>query len=225
MITHDYKTEETHFFFKISRAVESDSRDIWEWRNDPITKANSKIVDSISWESHTSWYQNCLQNPDIFLYIGVDSNSNKVGICRFDVFENHAEVSINLNPQFRNKKLSKKFLDSSITQFRKSSNITLEATIKQSNIFSQQCFLKSGFRHIREDVDYKYYRCDSESHSDESKLKLIDEIESIRSNNNLNWMNLLRLSFKVAPTEAKLLFRKINADDQRISELFSKLAE
>ena len=54
---------------------------------------------------------------------------------------------------------------------------------------------------------------------------LIDEIETIRSNNNINWMNLLRLSFRVAPEEAKLLFRKINSDDQQISELFRKLAE
>lgn len=59
----------------------------------------------------------------------------------------------------------------------------------------------------------------------DEKLKLIDEIEKIRSANNVNWMDLLRLSFKAAPEETKQLIRKINSDDNRISELFAKLGE
>ena len=59
----------------------------------------------------------------------------------------------------------------------------------------------------------------------DEKLKLIDEIEKIRSGNNVNWMDLLRLSFKAAPEETKQLIRKINSDDKRISELFAKLGE
>ena len=29
-----------------------------------------------------------------------------------------------------------------------------------------------------------------------NKLKIIDQIEKIRKNNNVNWMNLLRLAYK-----------------------------
>jgi len=57
------------------------------------------------------------------------------------------------------------------------------------------------------------------------KMKLIDEIEKIRTSNNVNWMNLLRLAFRIAPDEAKKLFSRINEDDKRISELLGKLAE
>lgn len=57
------------------------------------------------------------------------------------------------------------------------------------------------------------------------KLSLIDEIEKIRSQNNINWMDLLRLAFKSSPEEAKKLVRKINADDRKISEIFAKLGE
>lgn len=59
----------------------------------------------------------------------------------------------------------------------------------------------------------------------EEKLKIIDEIEKIRASNNVNWMDLLRLALKAAPEETKLLFKKINNDDNRISSLFSKLSE
>ena len=59
----------------------------------------------------------------------------------------------------------------------------------------------------------------------DEKLKLIDEIEKIRTANNVNWMDLLRVAFKAAPSETKQLIRRINSDDKRISELFAKLGE
>lgn len=57
------------------------------------------------------------------------------------------------------------------------------------------------------------------------KLKLIDEIEKVRTANNVNWMDLLRLAFRAAPDEAKLLVQRINSDDRRISDLFSELGK
>lgn len=56
-------------------------------------------------------------------------------------------------------------------------------------------------------------------------LHIIDEIEKIRTKNNVNWMDVLRLAFKNAPEEAKKLMKRINAEDNRISELFKKLSE
>ena len=59
----------------------------------------------------------------------------------------------------------------------------------------------------------------------EHYLKIIDEIEKIRTQNNLNWMDILRLAFKSAPEEAKALIKKIDHQDNRISELIKKLSE
>ena len=59
----------------------------------------------------------------------------------------------------------------------------------------------------------------------DEKLLLIDKIEKIRTRNNVNWMDLLRLAFKESPADAKKLVRKINKDDQKISEIFTKLGE
>ena len=38
-----------------------------------------------------------------------------------------------------------------------------------------------------------------------NKLKVIDQIEKIRSKNNTNWMDLLRLAYKKAPKESNTL--------------------
>jgi hypothetical protein len=57
------------------------------------------------------------------------------------------------------------------------------------------------------------------------RLKVIDEIENIRTKNNVNWMDVLRLAFTHAPEESKKLMKKINQEDNRISELFEKLSK
>lgn len=56
-------------------------------------------------------------------------------------------------------------------------------------------------------------------------LNIIDEVEKFRTKNNVNWMDVLRLAFKNAPEETKKLMKRINAEDDRISELFKQLSK
>ena len=56
-------------------------------------------------------------------------------------------------------------------------------------------------------------------------LKFIDEIEKVRTRNNVNWMDILRLAISHAPDEAIELLKKVNSEDRRISELFIKISE
>ena len=56
-------------------------------------------------------------------------------------------------------------------------------------------------------------------------LEIIDEIEKVRSSNNMNWMDLLRLAFKHTPEESKKLMKKIDHEDSRVSELVKKLSK
>ena len=55
-------------------------------------------------------------------------------------------------------------------------------------------------------------------------LKTINKIEKVRSKNNVNWMDILRLAFKHAPKEASQLMKKINLEDKKISFLLKKLS-
>ena len=45
-------------------------------------------------------------------------------------------------------------------------------------------------------------------------LRLIDQVESIRSKNNSNWMDILRLAFKHAPKESAEIMSQINNKDK-----------
>ena len=54
-------------------------------------------------------------------------------------------------------------------------------------------------------------------------LKLIKQIESIRSKNNSNWMDILRLAFEYAPEKSAQIMSQINNKDKKIFNLLSKL--
>ena len=56
-------------------------------------------------------------------------------------------------------------------------------------------------------------------------IKVINQIEKVRAKNNVNWMNILRLAFKLDPVEAKKIMAKINYDDKKIADLLNKLSK
>ena len=53
--------------------------------------------------------------------------------------------------------------------------------------------------------------------------KIINKIENIRKKNNKNWMNLLRLAFKLDPKSSGRILSKITQHDRSISALTKKL--
>lgn len=151
---------EAVFLTSIVRATIGDSKDVWLWRNDALTRQMSEKKHIIAWDEHSAWYENSLLHPWRYMFIGIVNNSGKIGICRFDIDaeKSIAEVSINLNPEFRGQNLSSKFLAKAIQEFFKNHNIDLVAKIKKTNTLSIKCFTKFGFVFDWEDKNCKYYK-------------------------------------------------------------------
>ena len=53
-------------------------------------------------------------------------------------------------------------------------------------------------------------------------LRAIDKIEKARKQNNVNWMDVLRIALRNAPRETIILMNEINKKDQIITNLFKK---
>lgn len=51
-------------------------------------------------------------------------------------------------------------------------------------------------------------------------LRTIDKIEKARKQNNVNWMDILRIALQHAPEKTVALMKKINKKDQVITNLF-----
>tara|TARA_B100000795_G_scaffold270077_1_gene262606 strand:- start:24409 stop:24639 length:231 start_codon:yes stop_codon:yes gene_type:complete len=54
-------------------------------------------------------------------------------------------------------------------------------------------------------------------------LVLINKIEKIRSKNNINWMDVLRIALKNAPNETIKLIKVINQTDKKVSNLLGRI--
>tara|TARA_B100000242_G_C42798416_1_gene371405 strand:- start:167 stop:355 length:189 start_codon:yes stop_codon:yes gene_type:complete len=55
--------------------------------------------------------------------------------------------------------------------------------------------------------------------------KIIAKIALARKKNNINWMNLLKISIKYAPNQSKKILRDINSQDKKISQLLEKITK
>tara|TARA_B100000029_G_C17151978_1_gene806373 strand:+ start:169 stop:381 length:213 start_codon:yes stop_codon:yes gene_type:complete len=56
-------------------------------------------------------------------------------------------------------------------------------------------------------------------------LKIIKKIEKIRSKNNINWMNLLRVALKHDPKKTSKIMSQVYFEDKEISKLVKKLSK
>jgi len=61
------------------------------------------------------------------------------------------------------------------------------------------------------------------STDDDYYMEIIDAIENVRTKNNKNWMDLLRLAFRHAPADAAAIMAEIYSEDSQISALSRKL--
>ena len=131
------------------RLVEKrDCFDLWKWRNDYETIANSISKSVISYPSHSKWFYNTINKPDAEIFIAYDEKEkSKIGMVRFEKkCREIIEVSININPDFRGRGLGKKFLSSSISKFlKKAPGFVISARVFTDNYKSKKLFESCGF--------------------------------------------------------------------------------
>tara|TARA_A100001011_G_scaffold395647_1_gene491285 strand:+ start:1166 stop:1621 length:456 start_codon:yes stop_codon:yes gene_type:complete len=142
-------------------ADEHDIRDIFDWRNDKSTRLQSHNSKEIFWEDHENWYKNSLKNKNIYMLICEESiDKSKIGIVRFNIYEDFSIVSINLSPQMKAMGLGFSCLKNSISRFKKDfENIKyLTAEIKIDNIPSIKTFKKVGFILEKESNNINLYK-------------------------------------------------------------------
>lgn len=81
----------------VREANDDDAPKIFEWRNHPEIRNVSRDAEAISWETHKRWFAAVMSDPDRILLIGQRGDA-PVGIVRYDIRGDAAEVSIYLVP-------------------------------------------------------------------------------------------------------------------------------
>lgn len=82
---------------EIRQARSDDSKGLHAWRNHPTIRGVSRNAEPIAWVDHDRWFVSALDDPSRRLLIG-QRNGESVGVVRFDIQNEQAEVSIYLVP-------------------------------------------------------------------------------------------------------------------------------
>lgn len=85
---------------ELREAGPDDSQKLFEWRNHPSIREASRNHEVIDWHSHQQWFASVQSNPERILLIGQRSGV-PLGVVRFDIQRDEAEVSIYLVPGSR----------------------------------------------------------------------------------------------------------------------------
>jgi RimJ/RimL family protein N-acetyltransferase len=157
-----------HLNLTLRQAVESDSESLLEWRNDATTKAFSLSSDEVTREQHVAWFNKALQDKSCLLIIG-EVLGDPIGMVRINILDHSGlgQVSINLNPDFRGRGISRQLLGASLLfGTRILDNISkYSADIHVENVASQKIFNSVGFVKSSETTkgNFESYVVDSDS--------------------------------------------------------------
>jgi len=192
----------------------SDAQLLLEWRNDELTRLNSFNSEIVSLKDHLNWFQKSLSSPNREIYIA-EIKGFPIGTIRVDINEDSSkELSWTISPSQRGKGYGSLILNTFLSLYPS----TYTAQIKEENTPSVKMVKKNGFTLLsKEGSNLTFIKKLSD-------LEIIDAVEAVRTKNNKNWMDILRVAFRHAPEEARPILAEINKSDGEISRLLDQLA-
>lgn len=134
---------------------------IWIWRNDIRTIEMSLSKKKVTWQEHFEWCNSIITSKSNHMYVAEEFGI-PVGVVRFDENKDKKcvfDLTINLDPNKRNKGYGSKILRDSINFFINEINKCkyIRAQIRVSNFPSIKLFEKYGFKKISSDSEFKEY--------------------------------------------------------------------
>lgn len=129
---------------------EDDVKLIYEWNNDPVTRANSHNTAKIEYADHEKWFAERIINEKLdFLLFSY--NKIPCGSVRIERKENENVIGIAIAPQFRGKKLATVILNKAGEYFyAKHGRKEIAAYIKKQNLPSIKSFERAGYKILSE---------------------------------------------------------------------------
>ena len=128
---------------ELRRATVEDAEMLWLWRNDPITRAQSRNSEPVVWTEHASWLTSALDNPDRRIFVA-EHNGTPVGTIRFDRLadQDADEVSIAVAPGQRRTGIGGAMLKAACTETHARA---IRASVRADNQASRRLFESCGF--------------------------------------------------------------------------------
>jgi UDP-2,4-diacetamido-2,4,6-trideoxy-beta-L-altropyranose hydrolase len=136
-------------YLGLRRVERKDCRILWEWANDPITRAASFSSDPIPWETHVAWFERRLQDPKCLHFMALDEHGTPIGQVRLDLDDEREQAVINVSVDrgFRRQGYGAAIIELASSEiFSITSVQRIVAYVKLGNRQSSRAFEKAGFR-------------------------------------------------------------------------------
>jgi RimJ/RimL family protein N-acetyltransferase len=131
----------------IRQATQADSENLYIWRNHPSIRAVSRDADPIEKSTHEAWLRAVISDPDRILLIG-ECQDEVIGVVRFDVRADEAEVSLYLVPGHQGEGFGSELLFAAekwLVEYR-SEVFAIKAEVLGSNQPSHRLFRTGGYQ-------------------------------------------------------------------------------
>ncbi len=127
----------------LRKANERDRKQLFDWANEPETRANSFHQEKISWEEHSGWYDRMMQAEDVLLYIAMDF-MKPVGQVRLNIEDDAGRISYSVDEECRGDHMGQKML--ALLEKEAAGKVArLVAEVKPDNLASRRNFEKLGY--------------------------------------------------------------------------------
>ncbi len=200
----------------IKKATLQDSNFFLMLRNK--NRKNFTNTKSINQTSHFAWFKKNYKKNFYVIFF----KNKKAGYLRAPKIGLFYEISICVDRKFRRKNLGKLAFQKFEKKF--SQAVLLIAKVKPNNKISANFFKNLSFHQIsKSKIMFVFCKIVTSSQEIKKSIDLIDKIQKIRSKNNINWMNILKLSFNRDINAAKSIFKDIVNDDNLISKYSKQL--
>lgn len=123
-----------------------DSKMIYKWNTDPLTRSNSFNSNSFSFEEHHKWFRSKLTDLNAIFMIFTNQASNDVGMVRIDKTTGDWLIGITIDEKSRGKGFSSEMISKASKVHYSNFAQTIIAQIKNDNIASIKAFLKAGYK-------------------------------------------------------------------------------
>lgn len=124
----------------------NDIKITYEWRNDESVRKYFFDNKFITYQEHVAWFSDAIGSNNRCMLM-IMMNDQEIGVLRFDLKHDIAEVSIYIDPSYHGQGLGSISLKGSFSIIKKlyPQTTKLIAKILPQNVASQNAFTKAGF--------------------------------------------------------------------------------